>query len=287
MWAPHLPPTVPPTGWYPPHGMTPPARPYRVRRWLAAGAAAVLLTAGGGVGGAAIAYNLSSGSSATGTVSASTVSDSGSLADMIAKVQPAVVDITVRGSTAETEGSGVIIRSDGMILTNNHVIASAGGTADPQITVTFSDGSTASGTVVGADAANDLAVIKAGDQKNLTVATLGDSDTLKAGDTVVALGSPLGLSGTVTEGIVSALHRSLSASDENSGSTHYTNMIQTDAALNEGNSGGPLVTASGAVIGINTVIATSSSQDSGNIGVGFAIPINKAKGIADQLIGNN
>jgi putative serine protease PepD len=225
-------------------------------------------------------------------VSATNASAKGSLADMIASVQPSVVSITVTLPNGTVSGSGVIIRSDGMILTNNHVVTDAvngGGT----ISVTFSDGTSKPATIVGTDSSTDLAVIKAQNVSNLKPATLGDSSKVSVGDTVVAIGSPLDLTDTVTSGIVSALNRTITAGgDQNqqqygnatSGTTTYKNMIQTDAALNEGNSGGPLVNAAGQVIGINSVIETSGQSSSGNIGLGFAIPIDTARQVADQLM---
>jgi putative serine protease PepD len=200
-----------------------------------------------------------------------------SLADVAAKVQPSVVSIRA----GQGEGSGVILSADGAILTNNHVVADAEGET---LEVSFSSGKVAQATVVGTDPAGDLAVIKAKDVSGLTPATFGDSNLLRIGDTVLALGSPLGLEGSVTEGIVSALHRTIAAGGQsNSGRTSIGDVIQTDAAINPGNSGGALVNLNGEVIGINTAIATSG-EGSGNIGVGFAIPSSKAKAAADQLL---
>ena len=188
-----------------------------------------------------------------------------------------------------------MLRSDGTVLTNNHVIAAAadGGT----IAVKFSSGRTASATILGRDPTTDLAVIKATGVSGLAAATLGSSSSVHVGDTVLAIGSPLGLEGSVTAGIVSALHRTvqLGSSQDNQGgglpgqsstSPSVGDAVQTDAAINPGNSGGPLVDDSGRVIGINTAIASlgSSSGQSGSIGVGFAIPIDAAKTIAEQLI---
>jgi putative serine protease PepD len=271
----------------------PPSRPGRWRRWTAGGALALVLVAGGGAAGAAIVHGLDGGTpTASGVVSATNASAKGSLADMIASVQPSVVSITVTLPNGTVSGSGVIIRSDGMILTNNHVVTDAvngGGT----ISVTFSDGTSKPATIVGTDSSTDLAVIKARNVSNLKPATLGDSSKVSVGDTVVAIGSPLDLTDTVTSGIVSALNRTITAGgDQNqqqygnatSGTTTYKNMIQTDAALNEGNSGGPLVNAAGQVIGINSVIETSGQSSSGNIGLGFAIPIDTARQVADQLV---
>ncbi|GAA3521446.1 hypothetical protein GCM10022220_72930 [Actinocatenispora rupis] len=227
--------------------------------------------------GAATVHELTAAKPASSPVAATTASSTSSVADVVARAQPAVVDITVKGSSGEDEGSGVVIRSDGMILTNNHVLAAAG--QDPAVTVTFSDGTRRSATVVGTAPGSDLAVVRVSGASRLTVATFGDSSALRTGDTVVALGSPLGLTGTVTEGIVSALHRQLTVDQ-----TRYTNMIQTDAPLNEGNSGGALISANGQLVGINTAIATSGSGSTGSIGVGFAIPSNTAKSVAEALM---
>jgi serine protease Do len=172
------------------------------------------------------------------------------------------------------EGSGVIIRSDGYILTNDHVVSGA-----DEVEVTFADGSKANGTVLRAPNV-DIALVKV-DRKNLPTAVLGDSDSVKPGQIVFAFGSPFGLEKTVTMGIVSAKGRSelIQGSDM---PRYYPDLIQTDAAINGGNSGGPLVNARGEVIGINTAIV--SGLTGGNVGVGFAIPINRAKGVVRQLI---
>ena len=191
--------------------------------------------------------------------------------------------------------------SDGAILTNNHVISAAanGGT----ITVTFSNGDTAKASIVGRDASTDLAVIKASGVSNLKPATFGNSDSVHVGDTVLAIGSPLGLEGSVSAGIISALHRPVDVGNsdqqpqspfgdpfgqqQSQGSTTVLNdAIQTDAPINPGNSDGPLVNAQGRVIGINSAIASLSSGvgQSGNIGVGFAIPVDEAQRVAQQLL---
>jgi S1-C subfamily serine protease len=209
----------------------------------------------------------------------------GSVADIARRVSPAVVSIDIRTADLAGSGSGVIIDKNGYILTNNHVV-NFGGSA-PTIRVVFSDKSSAPGKVVGTDPTDDLAVIKV-DKTTLTVATLGNSDSLAVGDPVVAIGDPLGLRGTVTSGIVSALNRPLHLTGENGNPDAVIDAIQTDAPINPGNSGGALVDASGAVVGINTAILSlgqsSDGQQGGNIGVGFAIPINTARQIALDLI---
>ena len=207
----------------------------------------------------------------------------GSVEEVANSVLPSVVKITVQGQQGEGSGSGVILSSDGVILTNNHVVevAEGGGT----LSVSFDDGSSAEAEVVGTDPLTDLAIIQAKDVSGLTPATLGSSDNLDVGEEVVAVGSPFGLEATVTTGIVSALARPVSAGDSTSTSTDTTYpAIQTDAAINPGNSGGPLVNMQGQVVGINSSIRTSSSMgEGGSIGLGFAIPLDQVLPIIDQL----
>ncbi|MEI6404725.1 MAG: trypsin-like peptidase domain-containing protein [Actinomycetes bacterium] len=209
----------------------------------------------------------------------------GSIAGIAAKVLPTVVSISVTSPTASGTGSGFIIRSDSnesYILTNNHVASGAG--VGSKIVVNFQDESQEDATVVGTDSSYDLAVIKI-ERGNLPVAQLGNSDDVVVGDATIAVGSPLGLSGTVTSGIVSALNRPVTAGDQTASS--FINAIQTDAAINPGNSGGPLLNAVGQVIGVNSAIASlggSLGGQTGNIGLGFAIPINQAKRVAEELM---
>ncbi len=208
----------------------------------------------------------------------------GSIAAIVQKVGPSVVSIDITTSTEEGTGSGVVIDKDGDILTNNHVVSAAasGGT----IQVTFTSGDSVPAKIVGRDPMTDLAVVKV-DYDKLTVASLGDSSKLAQGDPVIAIGSPLGLRNTVTSGIISALDRPVPVSGDESDTNAVLDAIQTDAAINPGNSGGALVDASGAVIGINAAIAslpTSGSGQSGNVGIGFAIPINQARTVATELI---
>jgi putative serine protease PepD len=259
-----------------------------VRRRVVAGVAALVLAAGGGVVGGLVGYSLHPNSSGsplqisanTGNGTAAPVMDRSSLASIAAALQPAIVDVTTNAG----EGSGVVISADGHIVTNNHVIAGAG---NGSITVTFNSGRQVPATVVGADQLTDIAVLKV-DASGLSFATWGDSDSAQVGDTVLAMGSPLGLQGSVTAGIVSALHRTItegsqqSSQFDTSSNTTIGDAIQTDAPINPGNSGGALVDTNGHVIGINTAIATSGTN--GNIGVGFAISSNKAKSVADALI---
>jgi putative serine protease PepD len=200
-----------------------------------------------------------------------------------AVVSPSVVAIETRLNNGASLGSGMIYDAEGHVLTNNHVID---GSMDNTAEVTLADGRVYLADIVGTDPTTDLAVLKLQDPpSDLTPVALGDSSALVVGDPVLAVGNPLGLYNTVTTGIVSALNRPVSASDGFSASNVVTNAIQIDAAINHGNSGGPLFNAQGQVIGITSSIATTTA-DSGSIGLGFAIPINLAKNIAGQLISN-
>ena len=290
-----------------------PAQRHAPRAWrrTATGTLALALVAGGsGAGGAwwATDHAASSGGvvtaaapAAAGSTTATAATES--LAKVAAAAQPSVVSITVTTTSGGDTGSGVVLRSDGTIVTNNHVVADAasgGGT----IEVKFSDGRKAAATIVGRDPSVDLAVIRAEGVSGLSPATLGSTSSVHVGDTVLALGSPLGLDGSVSAGIVSALHRTVSVAGEQqqqqgnglfgqqqqsttaSGSA-VGDAIQTDAAVNPGNSGGPLVDSSGRVIGITTAIATlgsSGTSQSGSIGLGFAIPVDQVRTTADALI---
>ncbi|WP_031161304.1 S1C family serine protease [Streptosporangium roseum] len=268
---------------------------------VGAGLALAAMAVGGGVAGAfavtAFGGTTTIGSSTSPIVSP--VSNVTTVADVAKAVQPAVVSIHVKTGNGGGEGSGVVLSADGLILTNNHVVEAGGAGQGAQVTVKFSDGKSATAKVVGTDPVTDLAVIRANDVSDLTAASIGDSDRLKVGDSVLAIGSPLGLSGSVTAGIVSALNRTLTVGGQQqqqlppgwgngtqqqggSAPTAIGGAIQTDAAINPGNSGGALVNASGQLVGINTAIATNGGD--GNIGVGFAIPINTAKQVAQQLI---
>ena len=250
--------------------------------------AVALVAAGalvGGTGGVLLGTELHSTGSATSAAVAPAAPDPGSYAPVAAKVLPSVVSIDVSGSGMRDTGSGVVIRADGYILTNNHVVAAAANGGS--VHVTFNDGSTVPASIVGTDPASDLAVVRVS-KTGLPAAALGSSGDVRVGDRVLAIGSPLGLSGTVTEGIVSSLNRPVNTTSASSATSLPTviDAIQTDAAINPGNSGGALVNMSGQVIGINSAIATlgATGGQSGNIGVGFAIPIDQAKSIADQLI---
>lgn len=206
----------------------------------------------------------------------STQRDPDSLAGVAERVLPSVVTVRVSGAI----GSGFVVSTDGYVITNDHVVEGA----DDTLSVAFSDGSTATARLVGRDPESDVAVIKVA-KDGLTPVSLGNSDEIAVGDSVLAFGSPLSLANTVTYGIVSALDRTIQAGESGS-TTRYYAAIQTDAAVNQGNSGGPLVSASGQVIGVNSVIRSvgNSDTEAGNIGLAFAIPINQAKRVAEDII---
>lgn len=257
--------------------------------------AAVTAVLGGLVGGGAVAAVdpggttpvTAAGITVDGGTAPTVATRAGTVEAAAATAAKSVVTLTVRGSSESGTGSGVIVRADGYILTNEHVVAAgSGGTS----TVTFVDGRTATATLVGGDRTTDLAVVKVDGISGLTAATFADSDAVKVGQTVVAVGSPLGLDGTVTQGIVSALHRPTTGGSDGSA---VIDALQTDAAINQGSSGGALVDLAGRVVGINQSIATASSgsggfgqqsSGSGNVGIGFAIPADTAARIAQQLI---
>jgi putative serine protease PepD len=210
----------------------------------------------------------------------------GSIAGIAARVSPSVVSIEVSRGNSGGSGSGFFLDNTGHILTNNHVISLVA-TAGASMRVQLANGKTYDAKLVGRDVAYDLAVIKI-KVTDAPALQLGDSDAVQVGDGVIAIGSPLGLTGTVTSGIISAKNRPVT-SGSGTRESSFINAIQTDAAINPGNSGGPLVDLSGAVIGVNSAIATTGSAfggQSGSIGLGFAIPINQARKTADQLIKN-
>jgi putative serine protease PepD len=254
-------------------------------------AVAVLAAAvGGGVGGYVGRATAPSTPSSVNTLQQplpGTEEPAGPISQVAQRVLPSVVQLA--GSSGR--GSGVVLSADGLILTNAHVLDAG------RLTAAFQDGSTATVTLVGADRRADLAVVKAQGVTGLTPIQLGNSDSLLVGEQVVAVGSPLGLAGTVTSGIVSSLNRPVEtggAQPDSGGflersvpQTSVLDAIQTDAAINPGNSGGPLVDMQGRIVGINSAIASLGSGaggQSGSIGLGFAIPINQAKRIADELI---
>jgi putative serine protease PepD len=253
---------------------------------------ALLVGTAGGVGGAAV-YSATTDHTANtpsvtaplnGNQAAPASAPDGSVQSASAKVLPSVVKIAVATSQGAATGSGIVISKDGLIVTNNHVVAGAGQGAN--ISVMLNDGRTVNATVKGTDPLTDLAVIHA-DATDLTPATLGQSGKLAVGQGVVAIGSPFGLEATVTSGIVSALNRPVTSGDEQQDSTTVFPAIQTDAAINPGNSGGALIDLAGQVVGINSAIKTaggSGQSEGGNIGLGFAIPIDQAKPIIDELV---
>lgn len=247
----------------------------------------------GGVGGA-VGYELAgTGSQATsaldlpagGAVPIANL-PSGSVEQVAQKVTPSVVQLRVHGSQVAAEGSGIVLSADGLILTNNHVVepAATGG----QVAAVLQDGRSVPVQIVGRAPTFDLAVVRAQGVNGLIPAQLGTSSTVRVGQEVVAVGSPLGLSGTVTSGIISALERPVRAGGEGSGQDTVLDAIQTDAAINPGNSGGPLTDMQGRVIAINSAIASlgSGGGQVGSIGLGFAIPIDQARRIANELVHN-
>lgn len=204
-----------------------------------------------------------------------------------ADVLPAVVTIFVTGSEGSGSGSGAIIRPDGLILTNDHVIAS--GIGNGTIDVLLTGGTTQPATVVGTDPVTDLALLQI-EGRRLPTLQLAPQEPLQVGQPVVALGAPLGLSGTVTSGIVSALGRNIPVPTSTGGTTVLAGAIQTDASINPGNSGGPLVTCDGRLIGVNTAISTVPNADGtgggGSVGIGFAVPASTAQRIVTELLAN-
>ncbi|WP_439032075.1 S1C family serine protease [Gordonia terrae] len=263
---------------------------------LGAGALVVALVAGGagGVAGYTLADDDTGSTSSSGPLGGDpgnntttpVAAPAGSVQEVAARVIPSVVSIDVAAGGAMGSGSGVVLSSDGVIMTNNHVVSAGGDGPASKVAVNFSDGSRAEARVLGADPISDIAVIKV-NRKDLTAITVGNSNNLAVGQDVIAIGSPLGLAGTVTTGIISALNRPvLTSRDPGTNTTSVIDAIQTDAAINPGNSGGALVNARGALVGINTAIATlggGEQQAGGSIGLGFAIPIDQAIRVAREL----
>ena len=270
-----------PTTTFPP---LPTERPKRNRGMGAVVAAALiagLVGGGAGFGGAYALLDDQARTPALGSVAATTgtaPASNGTVAGAAAAAAPSTVDIRIVTSQGVAEGSGVILTADGAVLTNNHVVSGSNGT----ITVTLADGSEHTATVVGTSPSYDLAVLRMQNVSGLTAATLGRSADLQVGQPVVAIGSPQGLTGTVTSGIVSALNRTVGVQGEDGSAVVY-NGLQTDAPINQGNSGGPLVNLDGQVIGINSAIATAG-QSSGSIGLGFTIPIDQARRVAQEIL---
>ena len=294
----------PPYGGQPPYGAQPglpyggygqPVPPRKERRGGLIALLAVTAIIAGGIGGgigAAIGNNDGSNGSTTVTTSVDPKALSRapeSIAGVAAKALPSVVTISASNSQESGTGTGFVYDTQGHILTNNHVVAPSvnGG----KLSVKFSDGTSYPATIVGRASGYDVAVIKIDGtpKKPLVPLALGDSDQVAVGDTTIAIGAPFGLSGTVTSGIISAKNRPVASGDETGAQTSYMNALQTDASINPGNSGGPLMNASGEVIGIDSAIqstggSTDTGAQSGSVGLGFAIPINQAKWVANQLI---
>jgi putative serine protease PepD len=208
----------------------------------------------------------------------------GSVEQVAQRVTPSVVQLRVHGSRVAAEGSGIVLSADGLLVTNNHVVEPAANGGD--VAAVLQDGRSVPVQIVGRAPSFDLAVVRAQGVTGLVPAQLGSSANVRVGQEVVAIGSPLGLSGTVTSGIISALDRPVRAGGEGSGQETVLDAIQTDAAINPGNSGGPLTDMQGRVIGINSAIASLGfgGGQAGSIGLGFAIPIDQARRIANELV---
>ncbi|MTD57318.1 S1C family serine protease [Amycolatopsis pithecellobii] len=265
---------------------------------LVAGVAVLALVVGGAAGG--LGGYLASGNSGAGSSynalsqpvpsQQTSTAPAGSVESVAQKVSPSVVELVVSGRQGQGEGSGFVLSTDGYILTNNHVVevAANGGT----IQAVFQDGTKTGASIVGRDPTTDVAVVKVQGVPNLTPVSLGNSDQMQVGQSVVAFGSPFELTGTVTSGIVSALHRPVRAGGSSGDQATVMSAIQTDAAINPGNSGGPLVNLAGQVIGINSAIYSPQSSgglgqqqtEATNAGIGFAIPINQARRTAQEII---
>jgi putative serine protease PepD len=248
----------------------------------------------GGVGGVVGAYVERDGDAGTVTLPQAGKEPAGraqdSVAVIAARALPSVVTLHVSGTDESGTGTGIVLDDQGHILTNNHVVQPAGSSGG--ISVTFNDGNTAKATVVGRDTGYDLAVVKVSGVSDLKPMPLGNSDNVQVGDPVVAIGAPFDLSGTVTSGIISAKERPITAGGDSSDGSDvsYVDALQTDAPINPGNSGGPLLDSHARVIGINSAIRSadggtdSGTGQSGSIGLGFAIPVNQAKRVAEELI---
>ena len=271
---------------YPVSAPAAPAKKSGTPAGILIGAAVIALLAGmlgGAIGFAAAKDSLGTSDFTSSAAAPISAPAKGSIAAVAAAIQPSVVQMNVTGPSGSGTGSGFVLNSDGYILTNNHVAGMAGSTGS--IEVQFADGSTAQGKLVGANPGYDLAVVKV-NRTGLKPVTLGKSGQLQVGDSVIAIGSPLGLQGTVTSGIVSSLNRPVTSGGDGGG-VSFMDAIQTDAAINPGNSGGPLVDGNGQVIGVNSAIAstdTTGSGQPGSIGLGFAIPIDTAKRIAQEIV---
>ena len=319
------------SGGQPPYGpshVSHPANSPKRKATFGVGTLVASILAAGLVGGGVVAASdafldgdspAAVSNSQQGTVIVNNKDDVNVITAAAQKASPSVVTIKATGGGEGGTGSGIILDTQGHILTNTHVVTLDGKAANATVEVRTSDGRVLPASIVGTDPLSDLAVIKVEDASGLVPATLGDSAKLNVGDTAVAIGSPLGLTGTVTDGIVSTLNRTISVAssaapkdggDDSQGDDQggfqfappdggqgqsspdqgsiSLNVIQTDAAINPGNSGGALVNSKGEVIGVNVAIASAGgeSSSSGNIGVGFSVPINHAKRVAQEIIDN-
>ena len=290
------PPWVYPGSPYPPpFPPQPPRQPKRPSRFssravaVVAGATLVAGALGGGVG--ALLAGDDSPTPVTTSAQPTSSTEKTDISAIVDKVSGSVVQLTGQVADGTVLGSGVLLSSDGRILTNNHVVADTKG-----LTVTLADGKKVNASVVSTDPAHDLAIVQADGVSGLTPATFADSDSVRVGDEVIAIGSPLGLQNTVTTGIVSALNREVTASGEEQQRTPFPmagdqssevsyQAIQTDASINQGNSGGPLFNLNGEVIGINSAMyspVTGPDGSAGSVGIGFAIPSNTTKELIEQ-----
>jgi putative serine protease PepD len=279
-----------------PPGMRPPARPPapkgRVPGWLVPLTAALALVVGllGGAIGAALVLGGAGGGTVAGGLSGVDLrtdvpldAEDGSVAAVAQELLPSTVQILAEGADGGATGSGFVLDRQGHVVTNNHVVAGAAD-QDGTIQLVDSDGERYAAEIVGRSAVYDLAVLYSEDARDMTPAALGSSNDLAIGEGVVAIGSPLGLTSTVTSGIVSAKNRPVTTG--NGDESSFISAVQTDAAINPGNSGGPLVNLVGQVVGVNSAIATAGGLggSSGNIGVGFAIPVEQVQVTADQIL---
>jgi putative serine protease PepD len=257
------------------------------RPWALLAVLALLVGLLGGLLGGVIGYQVAKSGSGGGLIPGlgASSTDVTAVEEVSQRVLPSVVQLRLKSGERSGAGSGMVLTPDGLLLTNNHVIEAAAGGAG-QITVLFQDGRSAPAQIIGRDPESDIALVKAANMTGLKPIELGNSDAVKVGQQVIAVGSPLGLGGTVTTGIVSALNRAVSVGGEPGENGSVLNAIQTDAAINPGNSGGPLVDIEGKLVGINSAIATvggGPQDEGGSVGLGFSIPINQARRIADEL----
>jgi putative serine protease PepD len=281
---------LPYAGWYAPPRPTGPRLPGWVWPVIAATALVVGLV-GGTVGGALVSSTFNRGGAGGSALDGSQTApapldpENGSVPAVAQALLPSTVQIVTHGGSdaaADATGSGFVVDRQGHVITNNHVVA--GVSESGSIKVIDNEGRSHPATIVGRSPVYDIAVLDVDGAKKLQPAALGSSQSINVGDTVVAIGSPLGLSSTVTSGIISALDRPVTTGDENESS--FINAVQTDAAINPGNSGGPLVNLKGEVVGVNSAIATTGgfASSAGNIGVGFAIPMEQVRITASQIL---